>query len=114
MMDEDAAEPAMPSPVLAIPIHNAITPESSATLTSGLLQGCPSLGRNPSRDDHRIPAIPKSFLAMWSATRIACAAMVSAGLVAADDGKKEASTTNRFSWSKERQNSFRAALLGSL
>jgi hypothetical protein len=29
--------------------------------------------------------------------------MVRAGLVGADDRKKEASTTNRFSWSKERK-----------
>ena len=58
--------------------------------------------------------MPKSTLAMCSATRIACAAMVSAGLTAADDGKKEASTTNRLSCSKARQNSFRAAVLGSL
>src|SRR2546430_8849223 len=50
--------------------------------------------------------VPKSTSAMWSATRIACAAMVSAGFTAAEDGKKEASTTNKFSWSKDLQNSF--------
>src|SRR5205823_4869970 len=62
----------------------------------------------------RVPVMPKSTLAIWSATRIACAAIVSAGFTAADDGRKEASTTNKFSWSKDRQNSFRAALPGSL
>src|SRR2546423_180988 len=55
--------------------------------------------------------VPKSTSAMWSATRIACAAMVSAGFTAAEDGKKEASTTNKFSWSKDLQNSFNAVLL---
>ena len=56
--------------------------------------------------------VPKSTSAMWSATRIACAAMVSAGFTAAEDGKKEASTTNKFSWSKDLQNSFNAAFAG--
>ncbi len=41
---------------------------------------------------------------MWSATRKACAAIVSAGLTAADEGKNEASTTKRFSTSCVRQN----------
>src|SRR5688572_13709010 len=43
---------------------------------------------------------------MWSATRSACAAIVSAGLTAADEGKNDASTTKRFSTSCVRHNVF--------
>src|SRR5262249_31548955 len=50
------------------------------------------------------PSLQLSSVArMWSATRSAWAAMVSAGLTAAEDGMKPASTTNRFWWSKARQ-----------
>ncbi len=56
----------------------------------------------------------RSFSAMWSATRSACAAIVSAGLTAADVGRKLASTTNRFGWSKARQKTSSGASLGSL
>ena len=47
---------------------------------------------------------PSSVAVMWSATRSACATIVSPGLTAADDGKNDASTTNRFSTSWARQN----------
>ena len=40
-----------------------------------------------------------SFFRIWSATRNACAAMVSDGFTAADVGRKLASITNRFAWS---------------
>ena len=40
---------------------------------------------------------------MWSATLSAWAMIVNPGLTAADDGKKEASTTKRLSMSWERQ-----------
>ena len=41
-------------------------------------------------------------LRMWSATRSACAAIDSAGLTAAEFGRKPPSTTNRLRWSKAR------------
>ena len=41
---------------------------------------------------------------MWSATRSACAMIVSPGLTAADEGKNDASTTKRLSTSWARQN----------
>ena len=41
-------------------------------------------------------ATARSVVVMWSATRSACAAMVSAGFTAAEEGRKLASTTNRF------------------
>src|ERR1043166_5613237 len=44
-----------------------------------------------------------SVARIWSATRNAWAAIVSAGLTAAEDGMKPASTTNRLGWSKARQ-----------
>ena len=50
----------------------------------------------------------------WSATRSACAAMVSAGLTAAELGRKAASTTNRFEWSWARQNGSSADVAGSV
>ena len=40
-----------------------------------------------------------SFFRIWSATRSACAAMVSDGFTAADVGRKLASMTNRLEWS---------------
>ena len=52
--------------------------------------------------------------AMWSATRRACAAMVRAGLTAAEVGRKPASTTNRFGWSCARQNGSSAEVAGSV
>src|SRR4051812_37491586 len=45
----------------------------------------------------------RSFWMIWSAARNACATMVRPGLTAADEGKKEASTTNRFPTSCARQ-----------
>ena len=50
---------------------------------------------------------------MWSATRSACAAIVSDGLTAADVGRKEASTTNRFGWSQARQKGSSGDVAGS-
>ena len=41
-------------------------------------------------------SLPKSVFSMWSLARSAWAAMVRAGLTAAEDGMNEASITNRF------------------
>src|SRR5581483_3186995 len=41
-----------------------------------------------------------AFARKWWPTRSACAAMVSAGLTAAEDGKNPASTTYKLSWSQ--------------
>src|SRR4029079_16097680 len=46
----------------------------------------------------------RSFWMMCSAVRSACATMVNPGLTAADEGKKDASTTKRFGTSWVRQN----------
>ena len=51
---------------------------------------------------------------MWSATRSACATIVSAGFTAADEGKNDASTTNRFSTSCARQNGSSTDARGSV
>ena len=51
---------------------------------------------------------------MWSATRSACAMIVSPGFTAADDGKNDASTTYRFSTSCARQYVSRTDALGSV
>src|SRR5215468_2711533 len=56
----------------------------------------------------------RSLLRMWSATRSACATIVSAGFTAADDGKNDASTTNRFSTSCARQNGSSTDVRGSV
>ena len=45
---------------------------------------------------------PRSVVRIWSATRSACAAIDSAGLTAAEVGRKPPSTTNRFRWSQAR------------
>ena len=50
----------------------------------------------------------------WFPTRNACAATVSAGFTAADDGKKPASTTYRFSWSQALQSGSSAEVAGSM
>jgi hypothetical protein len=77
------------------PPSDSVSPRLAPTRSTR--KRCPSGRAESGWVAHRIPVIPKSFSAMWSATRIACAAMVSAGLTAADEGKNEASTTNRFS-----------------
>src|SRR5580704_11122874 len=53
-------------------------------------------GRRPDAPVGResVSLIPNSAFAIWSATRKDCAAIVSAGFTAADDGKNDASTTN--------------------
>src|SRR5687767_9242544 len=63
----------------------------------------------PSRDALRQACSQRLYVAhcssslIWSATLSACAAIVSPGLTAADEGKNEASTTNRFPISCARQ-----------
>ncbi len=61
------------------------------------LNDCALIGSPPER-------YRNSVAMMWSATRRACAAIVRPGFTAADDGKKEASTTKRFAMSWVRQN----------
>ena len=51
---------------------------------------------------------------MWSAARSACAAMVSAGFTAADDGKNDASITNKFSTSCDRHQVSSTDVVGSV
>src|SRR5205085_999477 len=51
---------------------------------------------------------------MWSATRSAWATMVRPGLTAPDEGKNDASTTNRFSTSCARQNESSTEVRGSV
>jgi len=64
-------------------------------------------------DKQKLDQCLRSVLLIWSATRSACAMMVSAGFTAADDGKNDASTTNRFSTSCVRQNGSSTDVFGS-
>ncbi|MEI6536450.1 MAG: hypothetical protein WCN98_13975, partial [Verrucomicrobiaceae bacterium] len=58
--------------------------------------------------------MPKSSRPMWEAALRACAAIVRAGFTAADDGKNEASITNRLRWSQLRQKGSSTEVWGSV
>src|SRR5277367_3944940 len=86
---------AKPAGILNSGLASPPPASSSSTLTLAS-----SLSRAAAGDDvvivHlRSPQFRKSVLAMWSATRGACAATVSDGLTAAEVGRADASTTKR-------------------